>query len=198
MSAGSSPGRASVHERRARLYTGPDGPNDPPPYAHNTGRRVVYQRRGDKGLQGAQGWRRKKPRRRGTVRKAVWPQTHSCKILWWNARGLADDIDDLLDVMEREQVTVAVICETKSYGDELSRRGFTFLRGPETLPKPGMACQGWALGCWSVTRNTHMLLWRRQARIQCGSSYQGRRLTCMCVGYKRPCTNHRKWQLLRR
>ena len=139
MSAGSSPGRASVHERRARLYTGPDGPNDPPPYAHNTGRRVVYQRRGDKGLQGAQGWRRKKPRRRGTVRKAVWPQTHSCKILWWNARGLADDIDDLLDVMEREQVTVAVICETKSYGDELSRRGFTFLRGPETLPKPGMA-----------------------------------------------------------
>ena len=96
---------------------------------------------GPRGQKGGREFHR--PRRR---RKRSGGASSSVRILFWNARGVVDDVDELIDYMESKDISAAGICETKVFGVDLSRRGWTWLRGPETLPYLGKTLPRMGLG----------------------------------------------------
>ena len=78
-----------------------------------------------------------KPIRRKRRRRAPQKAQAVLVSMFWNARGLADQVDEAIDYMQAKSITVAAFCESKTFGEELSRRGYSWHAGPETLPKRG-------------------------------------------------------------
>ena len=99
------------------------------------------------GCEGTSPPRKRKPRRRlRRSRKGGSIDAGTLKSMFWNARGIVDEVDEVIDFMLARGVSVAGVCESKTYGEELSRRGFTWLRGPETLPRRGQKQPRMGLG----------------------------------------------------
>ena len=58
-------------------------------------------------------------------------------ILFWNARGIEEEMIELIVLLEECNAKVACIMETKIFGKNLSTKEWKWLAGPETLPSLG-------------------------------------------------------------
>ena len=80
-------------------------------------------------------------RRRG---KRCGGRAHvSVRGMWWNARGLEDDLELVQDYMVEKKIDYACFCETKVFGKDLCAgdEAWAWHAGPEVLPKLG--CPTW-------------------------------------------------------
>jgi hypothetical protein len=58
-------------------------------------------------------------------------------VMLWNARGLEDELAEVITYMEERGISLAGFMETKVFGTDLSRGRFKWIPGPETLPTDG-------------------------------------------------------------
>ena len=57
--------------------------------------------------------------------------------MFWNARGLADEVQQTLEFMTSRNVAAALFCETNVYDANLSQGRWKWLRASQLLPHPG-------------------------------------------------------------
>ena len=66
--------------------------------------------------------------------------------MFWNCRGLEDEIEHVKLVLEERDAAYGVFCETKSFGANYSDSTWEWLPGPETLPSLGESVPRMGLG----------------------------------------------------
>jgi hypothetical protein len=66
------------------------------------------------------------------------------KVIFFNARGLEHDVEDVKDYLIRKGIAVAAISEKWAYENDFGDDAWLWLRGPEHLPLPGDARSAWA------------------------------------------------------
>jgi hypothetical protein len=57
--------------------------------------------------------------------------------MFWNARGVEEDLVELIVHLDENDIQVACIMETKVFGTDLSTDKYKWISGPETLPSVG-------------------------------------------------------------
>ena len=57
--------------------------------------------------------------------------------MFWNARGIRDEVPEVLDTMKIKKVGIGLFMETRIYGEDLSQGDWKWLSGTEVLPSPG-------------------------------------------------------------
>jgi hypothetical protein len=92
-------------------------------------------------LEGRRRRRRIRRRRKGSTSSASkGGGTGVCTpwgFMYWNARGLEDELAETLTLMEERGISMAGFTETKVFGTDLSRGRWRWINGPETLPAKG-------------------------------------------------------------
>lgn len=97
-----------------------------------------------------------RPRRRRKQGVSAPPteQRAHLNVMVWNARGIEDDVVDVIDLMEERKVTLGCFMETKIFSKDLSRGRWQWFGAAEHLPTLGDASPRLGLGMF-VDTDTH-------------------------------------------
>ena len=76
------------------------------------------------------------------------------QMLFWNARGIVDDADAVIDFMDEKNIVLGCCMETEVYenGDNMSRGFWDWHAGPEHLPALGEEKPPLGLGAYTDKR----------------------------------------------